>query len=221
MVPSSVGTAEETSDKLKMIVDALILDFGEVLVRPQSAASIKRMAQLARLEIDEFRRRYWLHRRDYDSGILSDEEYWRRVVRGPSRSAVELDEAVEALMIADFLSWNEAREEVWAIAGEFRAGGGRTAILSNGVPAVMNRVRTARRLSDCFDAVIVSCEVGCAKPDSRIYAICLTELDVSATSALFVDDRLENLAAAELLGMKTLHFTGDESIPRLRQLTRR
>lgn len=221
MVPSSVGTAEETSDKLKMIVDALILDFGEVLVRPQSAASIKRMAQLARLEIDEFRRRYWLHRRDYDSGILSDEEYWRRVVRGPSRSAVELDEAVEALMIADFLSWNEAREEVWAIAGEFRAGGGRTAILSNGVPAVMNRVRTARRLSDCFDAVIVSCEVGCAKPDSRIYAICLTELDVSATSALFVDDRLENLAAAESLGMKTLHFTGDESIPRLRQLTRR
>lgn len=221
MVPSSVGTAEETSDKLKMIVDALILDFGEVLVRPQSAASIERMAQLARLEIDEFRRRYWLHRRDYDSGILSDEEYWRRVVRGPSRSAVELDEAVEALMIADFLSWNEAREEVWAIAGEFRAGGGRTAILSNGVPAVMNRVRTARRLSDCFDAVIVSCEVGCAKPDSRIYTICLTELDVSATSALFVDDRLENLAAAESLGMKTLHFTGDESIPRLRQLTRR
>ena len=39
-------------------IDALILDFGEVLVRPQSAASIQRMADLAGLEIADFNERY-------------------------------------------------------------------------------------------------------------------------------------------------------------------
>ena len=204
-----------------MSVDALILDFGEVLVRPQPAASIERMAQLARLEIDDFRHRYWLHRRDYDGGILSDAEYWRRIVRGTSLSGAEIDTAIEALMTADFLSWNEARDEVWQIAAEFQARGGRTAILSNGVPAVMSRVRAVRPLADYFDAVIVSYEVGCTKPDARIYEICLEELGVPASSALFVDDRLENLDAAERLGMQTLHFTGDESVPRLREMARR
>jgi putative hydrolase of the HAD superfamily len=198
-------------------LDALILDFGEVLVRPQSAASIERMAQLAQLEIDDFRQRYWLHRRDYDSGVLDDEQYWRRVVEGSPLPPDQLSATLEALMTADFLSWNDARESVWEIAAAFKAAGGRTAILSNGVPAVMNRVRAARPLADCFDAVIVSFEVGCAKPEQRIYEICLEKLGVPAASALFVDDRLENLVAAEQLGIRTLHFTGDESVAALRE----
>jgi putative hydrolase of the HAD superfamily len=202
-------------------LDALILDFGEVLVRPQSAASIERMAQLAQLDIDDFRQRYWLHRRDYDSGTLSDDDYWRRVVEGAPVPAEQLQTTLEALMTADFLSWNDARDAVWEIAAAFKAAGGRTAILSNGVPAVMNRVRAARPLDDCFNTVIVSFEVGCAKPDLRIYRICLAALGVPAASALFVDDRLENLVAAEQLGIQTLHFTGEESVASLRELARR
>jgi len=202
-------------------IDALILDFGEVLVRPQSAASIERMAQLARLEMDDFRHRYWLHRRDYDSGALSDVEYWRRVLDGSTVPPDQMDTTLEALMTADFLSWNDAREAVWEIAAQFRAGGGRTAMLSNGVPAVMSRVRTTRQLEHFFDAVIVSCEVGCAKPEPRIYQLCLEALHVGAPAALFVDDRLDNLAAAEQLGIRTLHFVGDESVPALRKMVRR
>jgi epoxide hydrolase-like predicted phosphatase len=82
-------------------------------------------------------------------------------------------------------------------------------------------VRAARPLAQCFDAVIVSCEVGCAKPDPRIYQICLTQLGVTPSSAVFVDDRLENLAAAEQLGIRTLHFTGEESVAQLKELARR
>ena len=38
-------------------IDALILDFGEVLVRPQSVASIQRLADLVGLEIADFKER--------------------------------------------------------------------------------------------------------------------------------------------------------------------
>ncbi len=196
-----------------MRLDALVLDYGEVLVRAQPPESVQRMAALAGLDEEEFKQRYWRWRLDYDRGVLSDDEYWRRVTddRPPSESIGDLMSA------ADYDSWSDFREEVWEIAAAFKRRGGRTAILSNGVPGVINRVRRHRRLSDYFDVVIVSCEVGCTKPDSRIYEVCLDRLGVRADATLFVDDRIENLEGAQRLGIRTLHFVGDESVRALRE----
>jgi putative hydrolase of the HAD superfamily len=195
-------------------IDVLVLDFGEVLVRPQSAASIRRMADLAGLEIADFTERYWQHRLGYDSGRLSDADYWRRVTEG-TLPAARFDSTLHALMTADFVSWTDYREDVWDLALAFKSRGGRTGILSNGVPAVMNGVRSTRALAGHFDEVVVSCEVGCVKPDARIYEICLSQLGAQAASTLFVDDRLENLDAAARQGIQTLHFLGDQSVAAL------
>jgi putative hydrolase of the HAD superfamily len=189
---------------------ALILDYGEVLVRPQSAVAIERMAHLANLDPAEFRRRYWQHRREYDSGTLSGPDYWRTV-----NDTLPL-ESIAAVEHADYESWIDYREEVWTIAAAFRARGGRTAILSNGVPEVMVRVTRERDLARTFDVVIVSYEVGVTKPDARIYELCLSRLGVEAAAALFVDDRPENIDGAARVGMQTLHFTGDASVDALR-----
>jgi hypothetical protein len=67
---------------------------------------------------------------------------------------------------ADIASWSVYRDEVWALAAEFRAAGGRTACLSNSGPAVMARVREHWPLEARFDAVVISCAVGLSKPDS-------------------------------------------------------
>jgi putative hydrolase of the HAD superfamily len=196
-------------------IEALILDFGEVLVRRQRESAVQHMAQLARLELGEFLERYWRHRPEYDGG-LPGHEYWRRIVGGANIPAQELDGVVEALEEADYVSWSDYREEVWTLAAEFKAKHGRTAILSNGIAEVIGRVGAVRTLADYFDVVVVSYEVGCLKPAPRIYEICLNRLGVPAASALFVDDRLENLEGAERQGMQTLHFVGDESVAALR-----
>ena len=196
-------------------IDCLILDFGEVLVRPQSAASIQRMADLAGLGTVDFKERYWQHRPGYDSGLLSDTEYWRRVTEGVLLQA-RFESTLQALMTADFMSWTDYREELWDLTIEFKTRGGRTAVLSNGVPAVMDAVKSTRTLAEHFDAVVVSHEVGCVKPDPRIYQICLAQLGAQTGSTLFVDDRLDNLDAAERLGIQTFHFLGDHSVAALR-----
>ncbi len=89
-------------------------------------------------------------------------------------------------------------------------------MLSNGVPEVMARIRAERTLESWFVVVVVSCEVGCTKPDPRIYEICLSRLGVAADRTLFVDDRAVNVEAAAQLGIQTLHFTGDHSMRDLR-----
>lgn len=199
-----------------MAIDALILDFGEVLVRPQSQSAVERMSRLARLEVDEFRERYWRHRPDYDSATISDIDYWRRVLDGVGIPHGELSEVIDGLEEADALSWTDYREEIWRMAWEFKRTRGQTAFLSNGIPGVMAKVRTDKNLADYFDVVVVSYEVGSIKPDRRIYEICLDRLGVQAKDALFVDDRVANIEGAERVGLQTLHFRGDDGIADLR-----
>ena len=197
------------------VIRGLILDFGEVLVRPQPAAIVAEMAGVADLDVDEFRRRYWEHRPFYDCGAPAD-EYWRRMLAGPPPAASATVDTLAALKDADARSWTDYREELWTMTAEFRARGGRTAFLSNGVPEVMTRVRAQRRLDDYFDVVLVSYEVGFTKPDPRIYELCLSRLGVPAEAALFVDDRVDNVEAARRLGMQIVLFGGDGNVRDIR-----
>lgn len=195
------------------VIRGLILDFGEVLVRPQPATIVAEMAGLAGLQIEEFHRRYWQHRPFYDGGAPAD-DYWLRVLADPSSTASAT--TLAALKDADARSWTDYREELWTMTAEFRARGGRTAFLSNGVPEVMTRVRAQRRLDDYFDVVLVSYEVGFTKPDPRIYELCLSRLGVPAEAALFVDDRVDNVEAARRLGMQIVLFGGDGNVRDIR-----
>ena len=194
--------------------EALILDFGGVLVESPPPGVVERMASLARLPRDQFMARYWQHREAYDKG-LTGTEYWQRVLDGIH----DLPETVlPQLLEADALSWSNYRADVWQIAAEFRARGNRTALLSNGVIDIIARVRAERDLDRWFDVVIVSCEVGRCKPDPTIYRMCIARLGVPAALTLFVDDGVDNLQAAEAVGLRTLHFTGDPSVGALRKL---
>jgi putative hydrolase of the HAD superfamily len=164
---------------------------------------------------DRFRDAYWGHRHAYDAG-LSAHDYWRRVAEAAGRPVGDVPQPmIDRLIDMDVSSWAEYRDEVWDLARSFRAGGGRTAFLSNGVPETMARIRAERPLDRWFDVVVVSYEVGLAKPDPRIFELCLSRLGAHAGEALFVDDRAENVAAAERLGIRTLHFTGDDATRRL------
>ena len=190
----------------------LILDFGEVLTRPQPPDVVRRMASIARLPEDEFKSRYWRHRLEYDGG-LTGEEYWHRVLDG---AGGDTPEVIRALIDADFESWSDYRPQVWDIAAAFRARGGRTAMLTNGVVEIVDRLRRERHLEQWFDVVVASCEVGRCKPDPEIFRICVERLGLPATSTLFVDDRMENLDGAATIGLQTFHFTGDTDVRGLR-----
>lgn len=162
-----------------------------------------------------FRDAYWQHRHDYDAG-LPVEQYWRRVHEAIGQPYPP--HQLEHLIQSDVASWTRYREEVWSLARAFRDAGGRTGLLSNSGPEMMARVRVARRLDAWFDAVVVSCEVGLAKPDPRIYELCLSRLGVTPGQALFVDDREDNIEAAGRLGLRTLHFADARALDRLRAL---
>jgi putative hydrolase of the HAD superfamily len=199
-----------------MSVEALILDYGEVLSEPQQPGPMREMARLLGVSDERFADAYWQRRSDYDLGMPTD-EYWRLTAESLGL-ALPGGARLEALVAADVASWTRYRDAMWDLARAFRASGGRTAFLSNGVPPVMARIRQDRPLADWFDVVVVSYEVGLAKPDPRIFTLCLERLGVDAASVLFVDDRAVNTAGAAAIGVQTLTFTRERSVDDVRAL---
>jgi putative hydrolase of the HAD superfamily len=57
-----------------------------------------------------------------------------------------------------------------------------------------------------------SCYVGSRKPGQAIYKRALDILGVPAGRILFIDDRVENVAGAESVGMKGIRFTGADAL---------
>jgi putative hydrolase of the HAD superfamily len=194
----------------------LILDYGNVLSRPQDQTWMDRVARELGADADAFRAAYWRHRHAYDADLPAA-DYWRRVLAAARPDAATPAE-VTLLIECDVASWGIYHDEVWAVAADFRRRGGRTAFLSNSGPEVMARVRADRPLEARFDAVIISCEVGVSKPDPRIYRLCLERLGLSAHDTLFVDDRADNIAGAARVGLRTLHWEGLHTLDHLRAL---
>ena len=58
-----------------------------------------------------------------------------------------------------------------------------------------------------FDVVVVSSDVYCRKPDPPIFAHFLKNAKAHAEECILIDDRSKNLATAQAIGMKTIHFT--------------
>ncbi len=65
-------------------------------------------------------------------------------------------------------------------------------------------------LSESFDSVINSSRVGFAKPSQEIFQAALNCVGARAKEALFVDDTLANVTAAQALGIASHHFQGLE-----------
>ena len=68
------------------------------------------------------------------------------------------------------------------------------------------RVREAA-LFDLFDAIVVSGEERLVKPDPAIFAVALDRFGLAPGEGLFVDDRPENVEAAEKAGLAGHVFT--------------
>ena len=70
---------------------------------------------------------------------------------------------------------------------------------------------------DLFGAVVVSSEVGHAKPEPEIYKIMLSRMEVNPEEALMIDDGQANIDGAKRVGMAGHLFT---TVQELRDMLR-
>jgi epoxide hydrolase-like predicted phosphatase len=82
----------------------------------------------------------------------------------------------------------------------------KTALLSNAWSNARHNIERLFQLHTFVDLQIFSAEEGLAKPDPRLYHLALSRLGVQPAEAIFIDDREENILAAQQIGMHTILF---------------
>ena len=94
----------------------------------------------------------------------------------------------------------------------------RVGILSNAPCPIAKAIRRSE-WGSLFDFFAFSCDYGICKPSRGIYRNILVRLDVPHEEVIFVDDRRENVRAAELLGVKGIVWKGvEDAETRLKEL---
>lgn len=186
----------------------LLLDYGAVVCLPQSDDVRATLAGLVGFhDLDAFDVAYWQPRRRYDSGELSAGEYWRLV------GGAAADDALDDLVRADTAGWLRPDPATLALVDDAKAAGLRVALLSNAPIELAAAVRTLDWMAP-FETLVFSAEVGAVKPDAGCYLAALAAIGATAEEVVFVDDRPANVAGAEAVGIRAIHFTDAAALRR-------
>ena len=101
-----------------------------------------------------------------------------------------------------------------AVLRDLREAGPRLAALSNWSAEKFPIARRRYRFLDWFETIVVSGEVGLAKPDPRIFRHLLDETGFTAEMTAYVDDVPANVTVAGELGMIALRFVDPATLRR-------
>ncbi|PQB07745.1 hypothetical protein BST83_11720 [Polaribacter filamentus] len=69
--------------------------------------------------------------------------------------------------------------------------------------------------NDLFQKAYYSFEVGIRKPDKEVFEFTLNDSNLNPKETLFVDDSIDNIKAAQDIGIQTYHIDGKNSIEKL------
>jgi putative hydrolase of the HAD superfamily len=143
-----------------------------------------------------------------EKGVIDMAAYFERVIaKAPAVLGKPLD------MDAYGRFWRSTAPGVhWMVVHkmrELRDRGLRIAILTNNVKEFGEHWRATFPIEELCEDVIDSSHVGVRKPEREIYELTCHRLSIEPGEAVFVDDNLDNVAAARAYGLAAVHFGED------------
>jgi len=198
-----------------MHIEAVIFDFGGVLVRTENREPRTNLAARLDMTYNE------LSGLIFDSpsaiqamkGEITADQHWEEVRKSLGLSREELERVRMEFWAGDILD-----EELVNLLRELRSRY-QTVLLSNAWNDLRHMIEDVFQINDAFDRLVISAEIGLVKPDLVIYQWVLTELGVMPAKAVLVDDFLHNIEGAQAAGMHAIHFRSrDQALEELQGL---
>jgi glucose-1-phosphatase len=186
------------------MIEALVLDIGGVILRTSDRSGRYALDKKYGLPPGGTEELVFNSQAAQDStlGMVATEAVWAHVAEVLSLSPDELEN-----FKLNFWEADRVDQELLAFL-ESQQGMYITALLSN----AWSNARLA--LAEQFgiiegktvDHILISAELGVAKPDQRIFRILADTIKCHYDQILFVDDFIENIQAANELGIQTIHY---------------
>lgn len=143
---------------------------------------------------------------EYDRSSMTDEEQLAFFVRKAPKYEKEI-----------CLFWKHVGLPIWQygysmdLVKGLREKGYHTYVLSNYARHTYECTREALSFEHEMDGAVFSFQVGAIKPEPEIYRTLLERFSIKAEESVFLDDKKENLLAAEQFGINTIRFTTYEN----------
>jgi putative hydrolase of the HAD superfamily len=137
----------------------------------------------------------------YDRGQLSESELVSRAHARSGRPVAEFEGLLSAL-------WRSlaVKPDTVALLRALKAREVPLYCLSNMPAPVYGRLRQIHDFWDDFQGIVISGEVGLAKPSRAVFELVLERYALKAEAVIFFDDMPENVAAARGLGIDGVLF---------------
>jgi len=193
-----------------MSIKAVVFDLGGVIVRTEYQAPRQHLAERFGMDYGEIDKIVFAGGNHSSAaratiGEITEEEHWLNVMNILKQPANEYERVRDEFFAGDVIDL-EIVNFLRSIKLNYKVG-----LISNAWSGLRDYI-VRERFDDAFHHMIISAEVGAAKPDPKIYHIALEQLQVQAKEAVFVDDFYENIEACEKVGMKGIHFKDPKSV---------
>lgn len=201
--------------KEKKKVKNLLFDLGGVIIDIDVNKTAQQMAFILGLEDDLKGDKVLNHIifKQYETGKLNSAEFVQ-AIKNMARKEVEESQIIEA--------WNamllQIPVERIKLLEKLKKKN-RLFVLSNTNELHVNRFNTMvpgySALSELFEKVYYSHEIGCRKPTKEAFNIIIEENSIDPTETLFIDDAIENIEAASEMNFQTLFVKKHNDITQL------
>lgn len=188
---------------------ALIFDLGDVIAH-YSAKGLK-------LSVDPSQLKYILSCEDWfehERGKLPREECFKRIEEIFGASPEDLQKSL--LQIADTLTYDQDLIDLIRYLKDASQGDLKVYLSTNITEDDWKILGPPAKSWGIFDGIFTSFELGVRKPEQGMYRHILKSTNTDPERALFVDDKPENLATAQMLGIRGLHCDDPKNV--IRQL---
>lgn len=192
-----------------MSIRAVFFDLGGVILRTEYQAPRQRLAERFGMDFEDIEKIVFGGGANGSAarasvGEIPEEEHWQNVMRMLKLPGGDYKDIQKEFFGGDIVD-RTLLQFVKSLKPKYKTG-----LISNAWSGLRQYI-LREKIDDAFDSIVISAEVGAAKPSAKIYQIALDQLGVKPKEALFVDDFIENIEACEKLGMKGIHFTDPES----------
>jgi len=199
------------------MIKAVIFDFGSVLVKGGEWKIIyKSIAKALKIPLRKIRDITRPLREKWSKSTIDEKTFWQEIEKKAGKR-------LPSGFRKDFWErpYKKRAKDVkasWKILKVLKKRGFCLALLSNIIPPTVKankevgRYKRLKKLG--FETLVLSCEVGCRKPEPKIYKVVLKRLKLPAKECLFVDDVSANIKAAKRLGMRGIHFKNPKQLKR-------
>ncbi|MTI33456.1 HAD family hydrolase [Xanthovirga aplysinae] len=193
----------------------IIFDLGGVIINIDQQLAFHKFSGLAGCSFTEFKHRMQQSGfinvlQNYERGLITSKDFRAQLCQSIGRKIDDefLDIAWNSMLL-DIPS--ERLELLLGLRKNFKL-----VLLSNTNKihhdefiSILKKKSGKADFSSYFDRVYYSFQMQKIKPEVEIFEQVLQEQSWEANETLFIDDNIENISAAEFLGIKTLHINGD------------